>query len=55
MGAGGQGVIACGVVTFAAVGESELLALREESMAGDWLQVWTPLGLWLVGGLACGR
>jgi hypothetical protein len=55
MVAGGQGVIACGVVTFAAVGELELLALREESMAGDWLQVWTPLGLWLVEGLACGR
>ena len=37
---GGQGVMARGVVTLA--GESEL---REESMAGDWLQVWAPLGL----------
>jgi hypothetical protein len=35
-------VRACGVVTFAGEDESEL---REESMAGDWLQVWAPLGL----------
>lgn len=37
---GGQGVMVRGVVTLA--GEEEE---REESMAGDWLQVWAPLGL----------
>ena len=44
---GGQGVRAPrGTVTLAGASE-----LREESMAGDWLQVWAPLGLvgWLVG------
>lgn len=42
--AGGQGVIAAAVVTLPALGEEEE-ELREESMAGDWLQVWAPLGL----------
>jgi hypothetical protein len=43
---GGQGVIDWVVVTFAVLGEEvgESL-LREESMAGDWLQVCAPLGL----------
>ena len=48
---GGQGVIAEGVVTlYAVVPEEEEEELREESMAGDWLQVWAPLGLRDAGG-----
>lgn len=35
---GGQGVMVPDVVTLA-------VELRDESMAGDWLQVWAPLGL----------
>lgn len=42
---GGQGVMAAVVVTFPGLDLGSEPELREESMAGDWLQVEAPLGL----------